>query len=73
MNWFDTTDPNPNVLIGAIVGGPDSNDQFSDRRRTSSYTEPTTYINSGFVGLLGRLLRDADPGQLQILDPWLID
>ena len=69
MNWFDTTEPNPNVLIGAIVGGPDSNDQFSDRRRTSSYTEPTTYINSGFVGLLGRLLRDADPGRLRTLDP----
>nr|PNR34484.1 hypothetical protein PHYPA_024301 [Physcomitrium patens] len=58
VDWFPSDNPNPNVLVGAIVGGPDINDNFKDSRRDSSCTEPTTYINSGFVGLLARLLRD---------------
>lgn len=56
-DYFGRDGANPNVLTGAIVGGPDSNDQFDDVRRQSDFTEPTTYINSGFVGLLARLLR----------------
>ncbi|KAG0557318.1 hypothetical protein KC19_11G119800 [Ceratodon purpureus] len=58
MNWFPSASPNPNVLVGAIVGGPDINDDYRDSRRDSSCTEPTTYINSGFVGLLARFLRE---------------
>lgn len=56
-DYFNRNNANPNVLVGAVVGGPDANDQFHDSRQQSDFTEPTTYINSGFVGLLARLLR----------------
>jgi hypothetical protein len=49
-SWLPTSDPNPNIHVGAIVGGPDGNDQFSDSRGDSSHSEPATYINAAFVG-----------------------
>ncbi|CAA6674957.1 unnamed protein product [Spirodela intermedia] len=48
--WFNAPRPNPNVHVGAIVGGPDSNDRFQDIRSDYSHLEPTTYINAAFVG-----------------------
>ncbi|XP_030453886.2 endoglucanase 1-like [Syzygium oleosum] len=44
--------PNPNVLVGAIIGGPDSNDHFADDRNNYQQSEPATYINAPFVGAL---------------------
>lgn len=44
--------PNPNVLIGAIVGGPDSKDNFNDDRNNYQQAEPATYINAPFLGAL---------------------
>lgn len=44
--------PNPNVLVGAIVGGPDKHDNFSDDRNNYQQSEPATYINAPFVGAL---------------------
>ena len=38
--------PNVNELTGAILGGPNKNDKFEDKRNKSSFTEPCTYINS---------------------------
>uniref|UniRef100_A0A0E0EL86 Endoglucanase n=1 Tax=Oryza meridionalis TaxID=40149 RepID=A0A0E0EL86_9ORYZ len=49
-SWLPTSDRNPNIHVGAIVGGPDGNDQFSDNRGDSSHSEPATYINAAFVG-----------------------
>lgn len=49
-SWLPTSDPNPNIHVGAIVGGPNGNDQFSDDRGDSSHSEPATYINGAFVG-----------------------
>jgi hypothetical protein len=49
-SWFPTSNPNPNTHVGAIVGGPDGNDQFSDNREDSTHSEPATYINAAFVG-----------------------
>lgn len=43
---------NPNFLTGAIVGGPADNDSFEDSRYNVSQSEPTTYINAPFVGVL---------------------
>lgn len=51
--YFFSPDPNPNELTGAIVGGPDANDNFSNSRLVIEQTEPTTYINAPFVGVLG--------------------
>ncbi|AQK75436.1 Endoglucanase 15 [Zea mays] len=54
--YYDAGDNvNPNELTGAIVGGPDKNDGFVDKRGNSSYTEPCTYINSLAIGPLAAL------------------
>ncbi|KAE8684411.1 Endoglucanase 9 [Hibiscus syriacus] len=48
--YFYSSNPNPNVLVGAIVGGPDQNDGFTDDQSDFSLSEPATYINAAFVG-----------------------
>ena len=55
--YYSSTNPNPNILVGAIVGGPDSNDQFNDARSDYSHSEPTTYMNAAFVSSLAALLQ----------------
>lgn len=57
VNWCNKDAPNMHELTGAIVGGPDANDEFVDKRTSSSYTEPCTYINSLAVGPLARLAK----------------
>eukprot|EP00250_Pteridium_aquilinum_P020050 c24683_g1_i5 orf=162-1631(+) len=54
--WFNRAAPNPNLLMGAIVGGPDSHDAFNDVRSNSVQLEPTTYTNALFAGALARLI-----------------
>ncbi|CAL9189490.1 unnamed protein product, partial [Musa hybrid cultivar] len=44
--------PNPNVLVGAVLGGPDSQDHFADDRNNYQQSEPATYINAPMVGAL---------------------
>ena len=51
--YFESKDPNPNLLVGALVGGPNVTDKFSDTRSMFEQTEPTTYINAPLVGILG--------------------
>lgn len=50
--YFNSNNPNPNLLIGAVVGGPDIKDSYADSRADFIYSEPTTYINAPLVGLL---------------------
>ncbi|XP_059451205.1 endoglucanase 8-like [Corylus avellana] len=50
--YFSSNNPNPNLLLGAVVGGPDIRDSFSDSRADFVQSEPTTYINAPIVGLL---------------------
>ncbi|GAU34882.1 hypothetical protein TSUD_269990 [Trifolium subterraneum] len=50
--YFELSTPNINVLTGAIVGGPADDDSFQDSRYNISQSEPTTYINAPFVGVL---------------------
>ncbi|KAE8022241.1 hypothetical protein FH972_008057 [Carpinus fangiana] len=47
-----SSNPNPNILTGAIVGGPNQNDGFPDDRNDYSHSEPATYINAAIVGPL---------------------
>ncbi|GLJ22258.1 hypothetical protein SUGI_0418570 [Cryptomeria japonica] len=54
-SWFSRQSSDPNVLVGAIVGGPDENDNFADERDNYEQTEPTTYNNAPMVGVLARL------------------
>lgn len=50
--WRDTKKPNPNIIVGAMVGGPDKHDGFSDVRIKYGYTEPTLTGNAGLVAAL---------------------
>ncbi|CAD6265552.1 unnamed protein product [Miscanthus lutarioriparius] len=63
-SWFPTSNPNPNTHVGAIVGGTDGNDHFSDSREDSTHPEPATYINAAFVGACAAAL-----GQNQHKEP----
>lgn len=47
--------PNPNILVGAVVGGPDAHDRFPDQRSDYEQSEPATYINAPLVGALAYL------------------
>ncbi|KNA25485.1 hypothetical protein SOVF_006230 [Spinacia oleracea] len=55
-NWYNNNNPNPNVHVGAIVGGPDANDGFKDVRSDHTHLEPTTYLNAAGLGLLADML-----------------
>ncbi|RZC66016.1 hypothetical protein C5167_009708 [Papaver somniferum] len=50
--WRDTKKPDPNTIIGAMVGGPDKHDGFRDVRSSYYYTEPTLAGNAGLVAAL---------------------
>ncbi|KAK8483603.1 hypothetical protein V6N13_036289 [Hibiscus sabdariffa] len=63
--YLNSNNPNPNQHVGAIVGGPDSNDQFKDQRSDYSHTEPTTYMNAAFVGAVAALLDEPNQEALQ--------
>ncbi|XP_076917362.1 endoglucanase 11-like [Bidens hawaiensis] len=57
--WFGRRRANPNVLTGAVVGGPDDHDRFTDVRANYMQTEACTYNAAPLVGTLGKL---AGPG-----------
>jgi len=46
------------VLYGALVGGPDRNDQFTDDRGQYVYSEVATDYNAAFTGALAILAKD---------------
>ncbi|GLT57427.1 hypothetical protein SLA2020_303990 [Shorea laevis] len=50
--YYLSQNPNPNLLVGAVVGGPNISDAFPDARPFFQESEPTTYINAPLVGLL---------------------
>ncbi|KAL7122841.1 hypothetical protein ACP275_01G069300 [Erythranthe tilingii] len=53
--WFGRKASDPNLLTGAIVGGPDAYDNFADQRDNYEQTEPATYNNAPLLGILARL------------------
>ncbi|KAJ1271724.1 hypothetical protein BS78_06G148000 [Paspalum vaginatum] len=50
--WRDTKKADPNVVTGAMVGGPDRHDRFNDSRMAFGQTEPTLAGNAGLVAAL---------------------
>ena len=56
FKWLNSTDPNPNVAFGAVVGGPFFNETYVDSRNNSMQGEPTTYNTALLVSLLSGLL-----------------
>jgi endoglucanase len=58
FDYFHKDTPNRNVLVGAIVGGPDENDQYNDSRENYQQAEPSTVTVAPVVGVLARLLKN---------------
>lgn len=48
--YYNTPNPNPNTLYGALVGGPGPNDDYSDDRNDYIKNEVATDYNAGFTG-----------------------
>ncbi|CAN8312981.1 unnamed protein product [Cochlearia groenlandica] len=61
FQFFRSQNPNPNVLTGAIVGGPNRDDEYTDQREDYSRSEPATYINAPFVGVLAYFAAGKSP------------
>ncbi|XP_010544547.1 PREDICTED: endoglucanase 14-like [Tarenaya hassleriana] len=53
--WFNNPSPNPNVLEGAVVGGPDENDAFTDSRSDYEHSEPAPVTVAPLVGALAAI------------------
>jgi len=56
-SWSDQqTEPNycRHTLYGALVGGPDDSDNYTDEINNYTQNEPACDYNSGFTGLLAR-------------------
>jgi hypothetical protein len=56
-DWFIRKGANPNVVVGAIVGGPDRRDRFRDHRENYMQTEACTYNTAPMVGMFAMLNR----------------
>ena len=54
---FDSSAPNPHVLYGALVGGPDRHEHYVDKRSDYIHNEVACDYNAGF--------QSAVAGQLQ--------
>jgi hypothetical protein len=52
FQYLHSSEPDRNVLVGAVVGGPDSSDAYSDSRDNYAQAEPSTYTNAPLVGAL---------------------
>nr|AGP76407.1 endo-beta-1,4-glucanase 2 [Globitermes sulphureus] len=55
-NTFNISHPNHNVLSGALVGGPDQNDNYVDDRSDYVHNEVATDYNAGFQSALAALV-----------------
>lgn len=53
--FYLAPDPNPFVLEGGIVGGPDRNDLYQDVRHNFAMSEPALYNTAPLVGVLALL------------------
>lgn len=56
FKWLDSKEPNPNVAVGGLVGGPFLNETYVDSRNNSMQAEPSTYNSAVIVGLLSSLV-----------------
>lgn len=64
FNYLNTWNPNPHVLQGALVGGPDRNDNYVDDRNNHQTNEVATDYNAGFQGAVAGLKHLSLTGQL---------
>ncbi|CAL8464163.1 g3698 [Coccomyxa elongata] len=57
---FSLSTSNPNVLTGALVGGPGKDDSYADKRDDYQKNEVAVDYNSGFTGVLAFLAGSPD-------------
>ncbi|KAB8085880.1 hypothetical protein EE612_008893 [Oryza sativa] len=55
-SWYSAAAENPHDLVGAVVGGPNGNDVFTDHRGAYMQTEACTYNTAPMVGVFSRLM-----------------
>ena len=74
---FHKNSPNPQLLYGALVSGPDENDFYMDKREEYIYNEVTLDYNAGFQSAVAELrfwqLQEQNRGakhKLPTLRPW---
>uniref|UniRef100_I1PI33 Endoglucanase n=2 Tax=Oryza glaberrima TaxID=4538 RepID=I1PI33_ORYGL len=53
--YYNSKNADPNVLHGALVGGPDANDAYDDDRCNYQHAEPTLAGNAPMSGVFARL------------------
>ncbi|PNT65007.1 endoglucanase 23 [Brachypodium distachyon] len=63
--YYESSNSNPNPLIGAVVGGPGEDDSYEDNRADFRKSEPTTYINAPLVGVLAYFVANPNPGHIR--------
>ncbi|KAG6481415.1 hypothetical protein ZIOFF_058016 [Zingiber officinale] len=54
-NWYANKKSNPNIIEGALVGGPNSNDEFYDERDMYEQNEASVGGNAPLLGLFAVL------------------
>jgi len=60
--------PNPHVLIGALVGGPNQYDQYTDDRENYETNEVTCDYNAGFQSVLAGLVEYINKYRLSMVN-----
>ncbi|GJN02455.1 hypothetical protein PR202_ga19807 [Eleusine coracana subsp. coracana] len=55
--WRDSKKADPNVINGAMVGGPDRYDRYQDKRANHEQSEPTMVGNAALVAALVAITR----------------
>ncbi|XP_006653871.1 endoglucanase 13 [Oryza brachyantha] len=53
--YYNSKNADPNILYGALVGGPDANDGYADERGNYQHAEPTLVGNAPICGVFARL------------------
>ncbi|WOL14252.1 endoglucanase 25-like [Canna indica] len=66
--WRDAKGSNPNVLVGAMVAGPDEDEGFLDIRNRPEYTEPSISGNAGLVAALIALIDEPFAKRMNDID-----
>ena len=56
FKWLYSDNPNSNIAVGALVGGPSLNESYSDTRNNVIQSESSTYNSALIIGLLSGLL-----------------
>ncbi|KAL6888504.1 hypothetical protein ACP4OV_009530 [Aristida adscensionis] len=56
-SWYSARRENPHDLVGAVVGGPNGEDVFSDERGKYMQTEACTYNTAPMVGVFSKLMQ----------------